>query len=80
MNDSINKLRDCFVQALGIHKEQVVDELAYNSIKEWDSVGHMALMSEIESVFDIMLDTDDILNLSSFKKTQEIIAKYGVNF
>jgi acyl carrier protein len=73
-----SKLRDCFVAALGIRADQVVDALAYNGIREWDSVGHMALMSELETAFDIMLDTDDILALSSYAKAREILVKYGV--
>lgn len=78
MSENAGKLQQCFVAALGIEPAQVVDSLAYNSIKEWDSVGHMALMTELETVFDIMLDTDDILNLSSVGKAREILAKYGV--
>lgn len=78
MSDAVEKLRGCFVQAFGIAPEAVTDDLTYNSIKEWDSVGHMALMSEIETVFDLMLDTDDILNLSSFSKAKEILTKYSV--
>jgi acyl carrier protein len=80
MTDNMNKLQDCFVNALGIDRDKVVDGLTYNSIKQWDSVGHMALMTEVETVFDVMLDTDDILNLSSVAKTREILAKYGVTF
>ena len=78
MSTNNDKLQDCFVNALGISKDRVIDSLAYNGIKEWDSIGHMALMSELESTFDIMLDTDDILGLSTFAKTKEILAKYGV--
>ena len=78
MNDA--KLRDCFSRSLGIPVDEVTDELAYNSIKVWDSVGHMALVAALESAFDIMLDTDDILGLSSVGKAKEILARYGVNF
>jgi acyl carrier protein len=78
MNDA--KLRDCFSQALGIPLEQVTDEVAYNSIKQWDSVGHMALVAALEGAFEIMLDTDDILALSSVGKAREILARYGVSF
>ncbi len=78
MNDA--RLRDCFRNALGIPPEQVTDDLAYNSIKVWDSVGHMALVAAIESAFDIMMDTDDILGLSSVGKAKEILGRYGVRF
>ncbi|HVP15349.1 MAG TPA: acyl carrier protein [Terriglobales bacterium] len=78
MNDT--KLRECFSSVLGIPIDQVTDELAYNSIKAWDSVGHMALVAALESAFDIMLDTDDILALSSVAQAKEILGRYGVSF
>ncbi len=74
------KLVACFARTLGIPAEKVTDELAYNSIAEWDSVGHMALVAELESAFDVMLDTNDILALSTVAKAREILSKYGVAF
>ena len=74
------KLRACFSQTLGIPLDQVTDELGYNTIREWDSVGHMAVVAQIESAFDVMLDTDDILAMSSFGKAVEILSRYGVTF
>ena len=60
---TVDKLRECFSRSLGIPVERVTDDLAYNTIKEWDSVGHMALVAELESGFDVMFDTDDILGV-----------------
>jgi len=74
------KLRECFGRSLGIPLERVTDDLAYNTIKEWDSVGHMALVAEIEGAFDVMFDTDDILAMSTVAKAREILGKYGVGF
>ena len=56
------------------------DDLLYNSIPEWDSVGHMGLIADLEEVFDIMMEMDDIIDFSSYKKGFELIAKYGVGF
>ena len=75
-----DKLRECFSRALGIDQDRVTDELAYNGIKEWDSVGHMALVVELEGAFDVMFDTDDILGMSSVGKAREILTRYGVSF
>ena len=75
-----DKLRDCFSQSLGIPLERVTEDLAYNTIKEWDSVGHMALVAEIEGTFDVMFDTDDILGMSTVAKAREILGRYGVRF
>jgi acyl carrier protein len=78
MND--DKLRDCFSRSLGIPAERVTDDLAYNSLKEWDSVAHMALVVELESEFDVMFDTDDILGMSTVAKAREILRRLGGRF
>lgn len=79
MNNSM-KLYNAFAQSLQIDPSRISEDLAYNKIAEWDSVAHMALVTEIESVFDIMLDTDDILEMSSVAKAREILAKHNVSF
>jgi acyl carrier protein len=70
-----DKLRDCFSRSLGIPPERVTDSLAYNSLKEWDSVA-----VELESEFDVMFDTDDILGMSSVAKAREILTRLGARF
>jgi acyl carrier protein len=74
------KLKTIFAESLGINDNLVTDDLAYNMIPEWDSVAHMALVAEIDDQFDIMLDTDDVLDLSSFAKAKEILQKYDITF
>jgi len=75
----MDRLLDCFVQTFGINRDQIIPlKLAYQSIPEWDSVGHMALVAEIECTFDIRLDTDDIIGMSDVSKAIEIVQKHGV--
>ena len=68
-----------FSETLGIDDSLVTDDLTYNSIKEWDSVAHMALIAAFEEEYNIMMETEDIIDMSSFFKVKEILAKYGVN-
>jgi acyl carrier protein len=75
-----DKLHESFSRALGIPRERVTDDLAYNTIKEWDSVGHMALVVELEGEFEVMFDTDDILGMSTVGKAREILTRYGASF
>jgi acyl carrier protein len=77
---SADRLRQSFSRSLGIPPERVTDDLAYNSLKEWDSVGHMALVADLEGEFDVMFDTDDILGMSTVGKAREILSRYGVKF
>lgn len=76
---SESSLRDAFQTALQIPAEQVTDGLQYNSIREWDSVGHMALVAEIESRFAVVLSTDEILGLSSFAEAKRILQSHGID-
>ncbi|CAM3456243.1 acyl carrier protein [Helicobacter labetoulli] len=67
-----------FADSLGV-EVSVVKTLQYQAIPAWDSVGHMALMAALEEAFSIELETDDIIDFSSFEKGIEILKKYGIN-
>ena len=73
------KLRTTFIETLGLDEDFDLESLTYRGIPEWDSVAHMQLIGEIETAFDIMLDTDDVIDMSSFVKAREIVSKYGVD-
>jgi len=72
------RLRSVFSQALGIPAAEIHDEIAYDKSKGWDSLAHMTLVSALDSEFGIMLDTDDVLDLSTYGKSKDILRKYGV--
>ena len=74
------KYDQAFMESFSIDESVLSDDLIYNSIPEWDSVGHMSLIAELEEVFDIMMEMDDIIDFSSYKKGFELIAKYEVEF
>lgn len=74
------KLQKAFIEGLGIMTDVDFDSLVYRGIEEWDSVAHMQLISEIENIFDIMLETQDVIDMSSYIKAKELISKYGVEF
>ena len=57
---------------------KIIKNLKYNEIPEWDSIGHMNLMSGLEEGFGITMDTDDIVDFSSYKKGTEILRKYKI--
>ena len=68
---------DCFVNAFGVDPA-VVPSLEYEGIPNWDSVGHMTLITEVEDAFDIMMETDDIIDFSSFDVGVQMLKKYDV--
>ena len=76
---NIEKYTNAFVEAFEVTADEA-KTLKYQDIKAWDSVGHMGLVANLEDAFDIMLETEDIIDLSSYEKGQEILAKYDVDF
>jgi acyl carrier protein len=75
---SKNKYIEIFIKSLSIDKKKFNEKIKYNDIPEWDSIGHMTLVSDLEQGFNISIDTDDIIDFSSFKKGMEILKKYKI--
>ncbi len=74
---NLEKYTNAFTSTFDIKPEETAD-LKYQGIEAWDSVGHMGLVAAIEDAFGIMLEADDIVDLSSFEKGKEILKKYNV--
>tara|TARA_B110000003_G_scaffold274244_1_gene313765 strand:- start:7522 stop:7758 length:237 start_codon:yes stop_codon:yes gene_type:complete len=72
-----SKYRAIFQQSF---QWEEVETLKYQDIPAWDSVGHMGLVATLEDEFDIEMEIDDIIDMSSYEKGKEILAKYGVIF
>jgi len=76
---NIKKYRNTFVESLSINLKDLKEDLKYNDIPEWDSIGHMTLISNLEDAFEINIETDDIVDFSSYKKGLEILKKYKIS-
>jgi acyl carrier protein len=73
----MDKLKNAFINVLGVSPEGDFESMAYGQTPGWDSVAHMALVAELEAAFDIMLPTDDVIGMSSFLKAKEIVVRNG---
>lgn len=75
------KYDQVFMKSFSVEKEALNDKFVYQCVASWDSVGHMQMVAALEEEFSIMMETDDIIDLSSYNKGMEILsAKYGVAF
>ena len=74
------KYDQIYITIFSISQNDLGEELIYNSIPAWDSIGHMSLMAELEEEFDVMLEMDDIIDFSSYNKGLETLQKYCVVF
>lgn len=77
---NLEKYNKAFCDSFELNESQLTG-LKYQGIELWDSVGHMTLIANLEDAFDIMMETDDIIDLSSYEKGLEILSsKYDVQF
>lgn len=74
---NLDKYNKVFIKIFSIDKLKL-KKLKYQSINQWDSVGHMSLMGALEDTFKITLDMDDIIDFSSFEKGKKILKKYKI--
>jgi acyl carrier protein len=74
------KLKDAFIAGLNVPTASFHQGLTYNTIAEWDSTGHMALVVAIEAAFEVMLDMDDIIDMNCVAAARDILSKHGVDF
>lgn len=75
-----NKYDKVFIETFSIKKKDLNSKLKYESITEWDSVGHMTMIAGLEETFDITMDMDDIIDFSSYDYGKKLLKKYKIKF
>ena len=74
---NLDRYKKVFIESFEI-EEEILKDLKYQDIEQWDSLGHMSMIAALEEEFDIMFEMDDIIDFSSFSKGIETLAKYDI--
>ena len=80
MISNSEKYDEVFFDVFGLSPDNLNSTLLYQSITNWDSVGHMEMISRLEEVFEITIEIDDIIDFSSYDEGKKILSRYGINF
>lgn len=74
------KLNSVFSNTFEVDESEV-QNLGYDNTPLWDSVGQMSLITNLEDAFDIIIDSDDIMDINSYKSAMSILTKkYKIEF
>lgn len=76
---SLERYKSAFAKGLVLEQGVEMENLEYQGIDTWDSVGHMALIAEMEAEFEISMDMDDVIDFDSFQSGKVILAKYDIS-
>lgn len=78
--NNLKKYQSVFVDIFNVPLEVLNDNLLLSNTENWDSITHMGLIADLETVFDVMLDTEEILNFGSYENGKKILQSKGVDF
>ena len=76
--EQLRKYNQVFMEAFQIAEGELTDKVVMGETTDWDSIGHVNLITSMEDVFDIMFETEDILEFTSYTKGKEILKKYNI--
>ncbi len=76
---NLEKYNNVFIESFGVSEKDLNDKLVYESIPEWDSVGHMGMIAGLEDAFEITMEMDDIIDFESYNKGKELLKNYAVS-
>ena len=76
--ENLEKYNNAFVQVFSAKVEELDDNYGKDTVDAWDSVHQLGLIAELEEAFDIMFDPEDIMEMTSYTKGKELLAKYEV--
>lgn len=79
MSENLEKYNLVFIESFGVGEQDLNEGLVYESIPEWDSVGHMGMIAGLEEAFEITMEMDDIIDFESYNKGKELLSKYNVD-
>jgi acyl carrier protein len=73
MNEILTKIQAGFAESFGIEAQQVTLETAPANIPAWDSMGHLSLASNLERIFGITFDVDELMEMENVKAIVRIV-------
>jgi acyl carrier protein len=69
----LGKVKEAFKAAFDIDPNQITLETSASDIPLWDSVGHLTLASNLEEVFGISLDVDELMEMENVREIVRVI-------
>jgi acyl carrier protein len=66
-----------FAQVFGRAPEQFGDDTSPANVEGWDSVRHVELVVALEERFSCMFDPDEVPELTSLARIEDILHRHG---
>jgi len=67
-------------KVFGVSPPEVNDSTSNRSLPAWDSLGHMTLIVELESIYGVSLSPDDALQMTDLAAIKRILLDRGARW
>lgn len=76
---NLEKYNKIFIDCFSVAEDLLNEDFTYQCVPSWDSIGHMGMIAALEDTFDIMMETEDIIEFGSYTIGIEKLRKYNVD-
>lgn len=81
MATNLEKLQAAFLKGLNLSSIEQLPALRLKESPNWDSVGHIALIAEIEDTFGLDLEVEDMFEITTFDAAIDVLRdNYNLDF
>ena len=78
---NIEKLNQIFCEVYSVEESALNENFVSTNVETWDSIHQLSMVAAIEDAFDLMMDAEDILEMTSYENVKQLLAsKYEISF
>ena len=70
------QLKEIFATALDLEVDEIEEDSSQDNLEDWDSLGHLNLISEIEKEFKVKITMDEVMAMTTYSKVKEVICAH----
>ncbi|WP_294139815.1 acyl carrier protein [uncultured Sanguibacteroides sp.] len=75
---NLEKYEEVFVEVFAVDKNVLNENFNKENVESWDSIHQLNITANLEEVFDIMFEPEDIMAMTSYQAGKTILGKYNI--
>lgn len=76
---NLEKLNAIFCEVFSVEEVALNETFINTNVETWDSIHQLSMVAAIEEAFDLMMDAEDILEMTSYENVKQLLAsKYEI--
>lgn len=78
---NLEKLNQIFCEVYSVEESALNEDFVNTNVETWDSIHQLSMVAAIEEAYDLMMDAEDILEMTSYVNVKNLLtSKYEIAF